>query len=187
MGGDGYFAIGDASFDQSGLFWNFINGCCRYRNDRLKLIARKEKGPFYLYIPSQPVIIGKKVPIRYYRGYEQKYLNATKVHQTQSEQYATYEFETLYHDSNGVENVPCDCGQCEWVDNDGKYAEYLEIDISPEVNLMAKNTIKMASFLTKSLQMEMHWTLEGQRDNIELPERVLCSACLSHVDLTKSA
>merc|ERR1712228_150420 len=182
--GNGFFPIGSSY--ASGMFWNFINGSCKYRNDRLKMMARKEEGPFYFYVPTTPTIIGKKVPIRYFRSYEQKYLNSTKVHRTKSEQYKSYKFKTLYHDAkkSNIE-IPCACGKCEWIDNKGQYADYLEIDISPEVNPIAAATIKMASLLTKSLQIEMHWTLEGQRNNIELPERMLCSARLKYVDLER--
>merc|ERR1712154_117247 len=57
--GAGYFCIGSNSYDESGMFWNYINGECLYRNDRLKMIARKEEGSWYLHIPSTPAIIAR--------------------------------------------------------------------------------------------------------------------------------
>eukprot|EP01084_Bolivina_argentea_P302600 522346_1 len=183
--GDGYFAIGGNQFDESGMFWNFINGPCKYRNDRLKLLARKEEGPWYMQIPSRPAIIGRQVPIEYYRGYNANHLNTTKIHSTRSDAYEPYDFKTLYHDpdledTNDEENkkgdVPCDCGKCLWINTNGEYPDYLEIDITPEVNVVAKRTVKMAVPLAKSLQVEMHWTMEGQINNVELPERMLCCA-----------
>jgi len=190
--GDGYFAIGGRGFDESGMFWNFINGPCKFRNDRLKLLARKEEGPWYMQIPTRPAILGKQIPIEYYRGYNANHLNSLKVHNTRSEAYEPYEFQTLYHDPNkrepgDVENkadIPCQCGKCRWINTHGEYPEYLEIDVTPEVNSVAKSTIRIACPLAKSLQVEMHWTMEGQ-NSVELPERMLCSARLIHVDLTK--
>ena len=187
--GEGYFAIGGKGFDESGLFWNFINGPCQFRNDRLKLLARKEEGPWYMQIPSRPAILGKQVPIEYYRGYNAKHLNSLKTHSTRSEAYEPYDFQTLYHDPEKEEcgdlkkDCPCDCGTCIWVDTKGEYPDYLEIDITPEVNAVAKNTVRIACPLAKSLQVEMHWTLEGQINHVELPERMLCSARLKNVDL----
>jgi len=188
--GAGYFAIGGRQFDESGLFWNFINGPCQFRNERLKLLARKEEGPWYMQIPSRPAILGRQVPIEYYRGYDARHFNATKSHNTRSEAEEPYDFQTLWHDPERGGNppsdrpIPCDCGKCRWVDTEGEYPEYLEIDITPEVNNLAKNTVRMACPLAKSLQVEMHWTLEGQNKE-ELPERMLCSARLIHVDLAK--
>eukprot|EP01083_Nonionella_stella_P086793 241292_1 len=186
--GKGYFAINSPAFDESGMFWNFINGPCEYRNDRLKLIARKEEGPWYLYIPSNPAMIGQKVSIQYYRGYNATVLNSTQIYNTRSEAYDPYDFLALYHDAKVKEvtnDVPCSCGMCEWVNTNGDYADYLEIDVAPEVNMIARNIINIACPLAKSLQVEMHWTLEGQRKE-ELPERMLCSARLTHIDLTKT-
>jgi len=189
--GDGYFAIGGQQFDESGMFWNFINGPCKYRNDRLKLLARKEEGPWYMQIPTRPAILGRQVPIEYYRGYNAKHLNAVKTHSTNSCAYEPYNFETLYHDPNKTDggdtavDVPCQCGKCFWVDTNGEYPDYLELDITPEVNSVARNTVRIACPLAKSLQVEMHWTMEGQINNVELPERMLCSARLIHIDLTK--
>ena len=174
------------------MFWNFINGTCKYRNDRLKLLSRKEEGPWYMQIPSRPAIIGRQVPIEYYRGYNASLLNSTKIHNTRSQAYEPYDFKTLYNNSNksriepeSLLNPPCSCGTCKWVDTKGEYPDYIEIDITPEVNSMAKNTIRIACPLAKSLQVEMHWTMEGQINNIELPERMLASCRLIHIDLSK--
>eukprot|EP01084_Bolivina_argentea_P042327 78065_1 len=150
--GDGFWCVGSNSFDESGLFWNFINGSCQFRSDRLKMIARKEEGSWYLHIPAKPAIIGHKLPLKYHRGYNKKYFKSTKTFNTKSQQYETYNFKTLYHDENNNNNqLPCNCDNCTWYDIDNKYPEYIEIGMDPEVLTVARNTIKIAAGVTKSL------------------------------------
>eukprot|EP01084_Bolivina_argentea_P062756 114737_1 len=186
--GKGYFCIGSNSYDESGMFWNFINGDCQYRNDRLKMIARKEEGSWYLHIPSTPAIIGKKIPIIYYRAYDKGELNGIKSVETKSEQHESYEFNTLCHDdSNSAikgKEVPCACGRCYWLDTEGEYPEYMELHFNPEAaSPIARNTIKIASGVTKSLSWELHFLLEGQRNGIELAETVFANARISYIQL----
>merc|ERR1712087_139063 len=95
----GYFCIGGQQFDDSALFWKFLNGPCRFRDDRLKLLARKEEGPWYMQIPSRPAILGRQVPIEYYRGFDAKKLNSVKVLSTKSEAYEPYDMKVLCHGS----------------------------------------------------------------------------------------
>jgi len=189
--GAGYWCVGSNNYDESGMFWNFINGECKYRNDRLKMIARKHEGSWYLHIPSTPAIIAKKIPMIYYRGYDKKELNSVRSDYTRSEQYDSYKYQTLCHEEDRSEEsgnaaVPCNCGRCYWTDTDGKYPEYLELHFNPEAaSPIAKNTIKMAAGVTKSLSWELHFLLEGQRNNIELPETVLANARISYINLDR--
>ena len=189
--GDGYFCVGSNNYDESGMFWNFINGECQYRNDRLKMIARKEEGSWYLHIPSTPAIIAKKIPMIYYRAYNKKKLNSIKTFNSKSQQYETYNFKTLYNEKDKDKKIiknknklPCDCGRCYWIDTKNKYPEYIELHFNPEsASPIAKNTIKIAAGVTKSLSWELHFLLEGQRNNIELPETVLANARISYIHL----
>ena len=85
---------GCKSLDESLLFEKFVSGSCQFRNDRLKLIARVHQGPWYFRIPARPAIIGRQVPIRYYRTFYPGIYTTIRTN-SESQQTKTYDFDCL--------------------------------------------------------------------------------------------
>ena len=187
-----YHSINMNNIKLDSLLYKFINGTCQFRNDRLKLIARKHDGPFYIYIPQKPAIIGHKLPINYYRYYNTNHYNDIKSINTHSQTFKPYNFNILTFNKDNIsvinnnnELCPCKCNNCVWKSTTNMdYPEYLEIYMNVDSNMMAKGIIKMTAPVSQLLSVEMHFTLEGQNIQ-ELPEIMLTNIRLNNVDLSK--
>ena len=150
-------------------------------------MSRKGEGPIYIQIPQKPAIIGKKVPIKYYRSYNGlTYNNLTKL-SSKSDKFENYDFYTMVANKKSKKHVinnnnsiiPCNCGNCKWINNKNKHCEYLEISILPEKDSLARNIIYMVSGVASQVKAQMHWTLESQNIK-ELPENIIASVSLNN-------
>jgi len=82
-----------------------------------------------------------------------------------------------------MNEFPCSCGNCKWTNTDNTGPEYLEIEVLPDTNTVATTLIQLAQGISKKLQIDMHWILEGQNGE-ELPENILSSLRFCNIDLS---
>ncbi len=322
--------LGHKPYDDA-LWRSFLNGTCRHRNDRLKFWARCHEGPWWFIIPSRPTILGKQIPIHYYRACDFK-LYENGVTNSRSKRYEPFDFQLLNYvgkrrvrereisqtqtnefttEEKGVEDTilissdddddenekekekekekgkergkgeekegtgkdekakkkdslassssqeskksenneenkenenendnkigsggsgledfdlnlddldleldgieesdenmevgneelgekseedeelvevtnPCACGKCTWIDTKGEFPEYIEIELQPDGHALHDKLITVAHGISKRIQVDMIWALEGQ-NLTELPERVLAAIRFCNFDLS---